>query len=413
MPCRLPTAVLLLALVARAGEVVETEHYRLDWEGERAAAEEMARLLEAAWKPYAAYFKAKPKLGKDERLKVRFFADREGWAQAITADGATPPDGAGGYYGPGSETAYLFRQPTTYYTRVLMLHEAAHQFHYLAKTGNKSPVAEWYTEGVAEYLSWHHWDGAELDLGVLPAVSLKHYSGVALRELRTEGFDLEAVVEGKTSPSRAIAWALVRHLATGREGKPHPKYETFRRKMDGGVSPAPLFWKMFGRPPAFGEELDKWLAKEQQPWVQVFNEWLPLGPNRLRGFAPVVSVVRVAEPVEFLKGTLEVPKERTMWLGGPMLHFTDENDFSVAMINRTGQMRVARRQGARWQIMEQGEGPPPSADGNYRFEVFRKGDKVYLMFEGGLSYGPYELPGHMMGLGVEKCDLVFRDLEWR
>jgi hypothetical protein len=38
---------------------------------------------------------------------------------------------------------------------------------------------------------------------------------------------------------------------------------------------------------------------------------------------------------------------------------------------------------------------------------------VYLMLEGGASYGPWELPGEGFGLAVENNDLVFPDVSWK
>ena len=35
------------------------------------------------------------------------------------------------------------------------------------------------------------------------------------------------------------------------------------------------------------------------------------------------------------------------------------------------------------------------------------------MFEGGASYGPWELPGDGFGLAVEGCDLTFADVWWK
>jgi len=405
-------AVLLLAAAVCAGEVVETAHYRIEHFGARAEAEEAGRVLEAGWTAFQSHFKTKPKSGKD-KLRVRVLPDSAAFKAALEADGVPTPD-AGGYYHPENRTAYLFRQPTEYFSRVLLLHEAAHQFHYLARTRNKNPVAEWYREGIAEFLSWHHWDGETLEAAVLPLVSLKDYAAAALAEAKADDFDLEALVEGETAPSRAFAWTLVRYLATGRDGKPLRGYARFARKMDGGVKPTPLFWRTFGRPPAFEEAFVAWLEEEQQPWVQVFNEWQGLGPGRLRGFAEgVVSVCRLRGPVELLKATLEVPRERTNWRGGALLHYVGDDDYSIAILNLTGQLRITRRVGGRWRIMEQGEGPPPSKDGNYRFEVLRRRGKVYLMFEGGLSYGPWELPGETLGLAIQNSDLRFRDLSWQ
>ena len=65
------------------------------------------------------------------------------------------------------------------------------------------------------------------------------------------------------------------------------------------------------------------------------------------------------------------------------------------------------------QILEQGQGSPPSADGYFRIQLFRKQKNVYLMLEGGASYGPWELLGTGFGLAVENNDLTFSDVTWK
>ncbi|MHC4548267.1 MAG: hypothetical protein ACYTEZ_05765 [Planctomycetota bacterium] len=406
--------LLLLVLPAAAEEhVIRTEHYELRLDGERAQAEDYSRLLEAAWKQFQRYFKAKPKLKKSERLVIRHFPDEARWTAALQADGAAVPHGAGGYYWPQNRTVYVFRQPTRYYSRVLLLHEAAHQFHYLAKTRNRSPDAAWYTEGVAEYLSWHHWDGRTLELAVLPNVSLKDYAAVALTEARAAGFDLAPRVEGKAQTSRALSWALVRWLATGQAGKPLKRFEQFRRKLDGGVRPGPIFRKTIGPPAAVQSKFLAWLEQEQQPFGYVFNEWYGLGPGRLRGFfAQGTTVCRLKAPVTFFQATMEVPTDRPGWRGGVLLHYLDNTDYSVALLDWGGYVHIKRFVGQRFQTLERGEVTAIVKGNRYAFQLFRRKDRVTMMI-GDVGFGPWELPGTTFGLAVERSDLSFRDVGWK
>lgn len=401
----------LLALLLAAPETVETDHYRLVSEGPRAEAEEFGRVLEAAHAGFAAYFKAKPKLGKGEKLPVQFFETREAWEAALRAAGATPPEGAGGYYWPADRTVRLYRQPTRLWTRALLLHEATHQFHFLACTRNRAPDAYWYKEGVAEFLGWNQWDGKDLALGVLPTVALENYPSQALADLR--GVDLEAVIEGKTEPSRPVAWAIYRHLATGNGGKPLKGFEKLGDKLDAGAKPSSFFWKSFGQPAAYRKSLVAWLEKEQQPFVPLFNEWEPLGPDRVRGFAGVVTACRLQAKATRFQATIEVPKEAAAWRGGGLLHYEGPEDYTVFLVDQAGYLRVTRRRGGAWEILEQGAGPKPSDDGNYRFEVFAKDTGMHLTFAGGAAYGPWELPRPAFGLALENCDLVFSGLAWK
>ena len=392
--------------------VVESDHYRLTMEGERQKAEEYSRLLEAAWKQWQAYFGKKPKLKKSEKLDVRYFKTREPWAAAIQRDGGKPPDGAGGYYWPPAKTAYLYTQPTDYYTRTLLLHEAGHQFHFLACTRNKEPAVGWYTEAVAEYLAAHMWDGSTLKLGVLPTISLNDYAGKALAAVKAPGFDLTKFVETAGADQRPIGWALYRYLVTGNGGKPFKRAKDFKRKMDGGVTPGPIFKKCFGKPAKVQPEFVKWLEKSQEPWEQVFVEWQGVGPGRMRATSKVVSICRLKQAPKVLEATLLVPPRGKRWLGGILVHYSSKDDFTVCLLDWGGHIRIQRRKGKGWQILERGPGPGVGDDGNYHFQAFRKGGNVYLQI-GLLSYGPWELPGSALGLAIQDCTLEFKDVTWK
>lgn len=411
---RLAALLLLVApAVAQEPVVVETEHYALHAEGPRAQAEEYARVLEAAWKQYQAYFKAKPRVKKKEKLAVRYFETQTAWADALQADSAPVVKGAGGYYHPDNKTVYLYRQPTVYYSRVLLLHEAAHQFHWLAKTKNKKPAADWYTEGVAEYLSWHHWDGTTLQLAVVPNVSLKDYSAAALKELQAEGFDFGKLIEGSVPASRAVACALLRWLATGNGGKFVKGFEPFRRKMDGGVRPSPTFRKLIGQPAPVLKQLVSWLSRNQEPFGYVFNEWFGLGPGRLRGFfLKGTTICRLKPVTPAFAATLEVPADKKGWRGGVVLHYASPSDYSVALLDWGGWVHIKRFTGRGFQTIERGEVTAIEKGSSYRFQLFRRKGKVTMMI-GNTGFGPWELPGSAFGLAVERSDLTFRDISWK
>ncbi|MHC4816514.1 MAG: hypothetical protein ACYTF8_00440 [Planctomycetota bacterium] len=408
-------ALLFLAVPAIAQDpvVVETEHYTLHAEGPRAQAEEYARVLEAAWRPCERYFKAKPKLRKGEKLVVRYFETEAAWSVALRADGAPVVMGAGGYYHPVNKTVYVYRQPTVYYSRVLLLHEAAHQFHFLAKTRNKRPVADWYTEGVVEYLSWHHWDGTTLDHAVLPNISLKDYAAAALKEMQAEAFDFGKMVEGNAPASRAVSWALVRWLATGKDGKFLKGFDALRRKMDGGVKPSPTFRKLIGQPQAVQQKLVSWLSQNQEPFGYVFNEWFGLGPGRMRGFfSGGTTICRLKRVTPAFAATLEVPADKKGWRGGVLLHYTSNTDYTVGLLDWGGWVHIKRFRDSGFRTMERGEVTAIEKGTSYRFQLFRRKGKVTMMI-GNTGFGPWELPGKAFGLAVERSDLTFRDISWK
>ncbi len=123
----------------------ETTHYRLHLPGVPAEeATEIARLAERAFPAFAAFFGAEP-----SSLPLEAWLDLDAAAfQARLAEHGIPgvPE-AGGWFEPGVG-AFLFTQPTAYYTRVLFLHELTHQFHHATSVQGAFPF--WYSEGLAE-----------------------------------------------------------------------------------------------------------------------------------------------------------------------------------------------------------------------------------------------------------------------
>ena len=408
-------AAFLLVQPARAEapevRVVETAHYRLEVEAVEATAEEYGRVLEAAYEGLAEFFGKEPKLADDERMRVRFFDTHASWAAGMRADGVEPPTDAGGYYAPAKRTAYLYRQPTRTFTRVLLVHEATHQFHYLARTRNAQPTAKWYREGVAEFLSWHTWDGARIRLGVRPRITLSDYAAKALAAVTTDGFDLGGVVAGRTWPGYPTAWALFRYLATGRDGKPLKGFETFCRKMDSGGGIGPLFKRFFRGGKRFREAFVAWLEAEQQPWTWMFNEWEDRGGGSFRGFAGVVSACRLKQPAERLTAGLEIPAEGP-WCGGLLLHYGGADDYTVALLDHRRRLRVDRRLNGAWKHLARHEVTAQPEEGVFRLEA-RRTERGITLSVGENTFGPFDLPASPLGLAVESSDVVFGEVTWQ
>ncbi len=63
---------------------------------------------------------------------------------------------------------YLLEQPSAYYRRHLLLHEATHWYLWKFLGGNGPP---WFSEGQCERMGTHRWDGNQLTLGVLPSTT--------------------------------------------------------------------------------------------------------------------------------------------------------------------------------------------------------------------------------------------------
>jgi len=133
------------------GFSVQTTHYELYAETTSADATELASLLEASADAFSAWFS---RSAPPFKMKVDYYKDEASWAAGLAADGISAPSEAGGYYSANTKTAYLFKQGNPYYSHVLLVHEATHQFHDLTRLVGQS-IPFWYGEGHAEYLSRH------------------------------------------------------------------------------------------------------------------------------------------------------------------------------------------------------------------------------------------------------------------
>ena len=409
--------VLLSAAPGAAAEraTATSEHYVVSTDGGQAEADDWARMLEAAWPQYAAWFGETPRLARGERLAVEVYDDDRPWRAAITARGGSAPS-SGGYYCPIAKVAYLKRQPSAWYTRTLVLHEAAHQFHYLACTGNDTPAGSWYVEGVAEHLSSHTWDGETLRLGVTPLVSLEDRAGKALDAVARDGFSVLALVEAESAP-RPESMFLVRYLAE-EHGK---RFTPLARKLDRGTAlDGKAFRRAFGREEAFLDAWRSWLADRQEPFVSVFVEWDARGPDLLHGTAGVVSLCRTRQAADGIAATVRARGERPL-RAGVLLAFTAPQDYVIGVVNERGSgavLQVDRLSGGRWQRLGETD-LGPKAPGGWRVEGRRGEDGVAVTAtrageEGEAGrLGPLDLPATPMGLAFDACDAAFSGLRVR
>ncbi len=262
------------------GSRVSTERYELVLAvDDEAAARDMARFADAAWEAMHDWFGAEPPAAVTP-LSVQLYGDVDSWADDIAAAGSEVPFGAGGYYWPPSEKAYVTPQPTVYYEYTLVLHEMIHQWHDLARPGEGGRPT-WYVEGLAEYLSRHDWDGECLRMGRIPLVSQEDAFAVALDELDGAPVDVSGIVGGRVEPSRPLAMALVRHLdLSDRYG---PGFDAWRDEMDavGMSDPLTRFSELVAEPDEVGLDVAESLATEQEPMVPVFLEWWHRAPDRV------------------------------------------------------------------------------------------------------------------------------------
>jgi hypothetical protein len=294
--------------------VIETEHYRLYFEIDESEALQMARLAEAAFDAMVDYFDAEPTALP---LKAGWYTDFSAFQAAIVADGTTAPD-SGGYYWPGTQTAYMFTQPTTYYSRMLFLHELAHQFHFLARTGNDGRDS-WYVEGVAEYLSRHDWDGACIRLGRLPMLTWEDTPADALAE---GDFDFS----GSGDLSRPLAWATYRYL----QHEAPDAFDAFRAAYDADAS---VLLSDHVDVAATTAAVADWLPDEQEPMTPIFLDWIHVTEGVVVGESPYFSMA-LAKSGETFTASHDTPQG----YAGVVAAYTDSSNYSAWLVGADGEL---------------------------------------------------------------------------
>ncbi|MBI2898878.1 MAG: DUF1570 domain-containing protein [Planctomycetes bacterium] len=380
---------MILWLMLLLQEETKTPHY--DLRVEKIDAADAGRMLEELHAQLTKHFGSAPA----ERLKVEVYGTRDGWSAALRRDKQPIPEGAGGYYSPGTKKAYLYVQPTEYFTRQLLLHEATHQFHYLAATGNRDPAAPWYTEGLAEYFGMHNWDGRTLRTGVVPAVTLEDYPEKAAQNLGRIGWNLGGMIEGKLPADRPEAWALIHYLIHN-----HPKpFAALSKSLDCGAKGRDAWKSVFGNADV-AEPLRAWLEKNAQPWRIVWIGWQERG-DVIEGAAGTNGAAVLKRSGPSLKAELELRSGELK--AGLIFGYRSPDDFAIAQFVGSARVRIVRRSGGGWRILAEKEVPPRErpelhlahADGRVR--VTANGEEI----------GEFEATGDF-GLNVDACRVAFR-----
>jgi hypothetical protein len=292
--------------------IVETEHYRLYFETDEAEALQMARFAEAAFDAMAEYFDATP---TDLPMEADWYADFTAFQAAIVADGTSAPS-SGGYYWPGTKTAYMYTQPTIYFTRMLFLHELVHQFHYLARTENTGRDG-WYVEGLAEVLSRHDWDGECLRLGRLPMLTWEDYPASALSEGQYS-------FEGTGDLSRPWAWATVRYL----NAEQPADFDAFRDAYDADGSVLLADYVDIDETVA---AVEAWVVGEQEPMTPVFLDWIHITDGVVAGTGPYLSMA-----VAKSEGDFAVSHDAPEGYAGVVAGYDDSSNYVAWLVGADG-----------------------------------------------------------------------------
>ncbi len=186
---------------------------------------------------------------------------------------------------------WVTEQRSAYYRRHLLLHEGTHWI-MARKYGRQAPP--WLMEGMAEWLGTHRWDGAQLQMGIIPAnrEEVPYWGRTKIiQEQLSDGVapSLESILRYSTTAHQqqeayAWSWAAVVFL------KHHPQTaETFNR--------------LLGQPLQGRDDANRWLFRQlSSQWPMLRQEWNATLSDLDYGFAPERGLLAVSPRPQLLAG---------------------------------------------------------------------------------------------------------------
>ena len=382
------------------GYLATTAHYSLHIVGfDATESEDLAALAETAWLGFAAFFGVEAA----GPLEVYVDADQAAFYATLARAGIGEPEGAGGYYDPGSGDAFLFRQPTAYYSRVLLLHELTHQ--YQDRAGGTSGLPFWYVEGLAEALGRHHWDGACLELRSRPLLSWEDYAATAQAEL-DGGAGVSALLSGQNA-SRPLAQELVRMLTSQPEFV--EGFSEWRAAVAAGASASDseALAEAVGDPEVLDDAMVDWVPNDQEPMAPVYLDWVPIAGDAAWGFAGASAAARVKLPVDQFRMVADLPAGGAS-VGTVYGYDASTGDIEMAFVSADGSVsRFAVLGGAvTWDIYG-----TVTLDSDVRWAQLAGSDSTEVTIADQVVDLPRVLPA-AGGLALYNADVIFQDLRW-
>jgi hypothetical protein len=385
----------------------ESAHYRLVSTGKKAEAEEWAKVLETAWPQFERFFGAAPKLAAGEKLRVAVFETFAALKDAAGNEGVGAADDEGGWFDPRGKAAYASRRPTIWSTRTALLHQAAHQFHQLARVGDGVKLPTWYGEGVAEHLAHHTWDGEHLKLGAVPMLSLEDRPGRALDASKRGAFNFDAVLDETSGVDRASAMHVVRYLCDSEGGRLRPKFDAVAASLDKGQKVgASEFAHAVGAWRSLLPEYADWLSGVQQTWESIFVDWDNRGDGTLRGSATVMALCKSRRDARSVSA--RVIRPRGSWRAGVLLRYGGPKDYVIGMIGNGRSAYLDRLRDGEWQRVAEVEVPAAEKD-TWRVEGRREGESVRFLVNG-QEIADIEAASGPMGLAIDNCAVDFTEI---
>ncbi|MDP6466628.1 MAG: hypothetical protein QF918_02740 [Pirellulaceae bacterium] len=223
------------------------------------AVDELPHVFDLAVPQWCDYFDVDSKLAKTWRMAAYLINDKARFGRAGLLPSDLPPFLNG--FQRGAEL-WLYRQPTEYYQRHLLLHEGTHGFMHWALGGAGPP---WYMEGVAELLGTHSWQGGQLALNHFPESkeATPHWGRIKVIKTDTEagqGKSIEEIMHYDTTAHLRVepyAWCWAAAAFFDR----NPAYRDAFRQMQKQTRD-----KTHGFSNAFQKSLS-------QDWVHIARQW--------------------------------------------------------------------------------------------------------------------------------------------
>ncbi len=403
-------ALLLITAPARAADTIPrtqlaTDHY--DLYVEQLNAPETGRMLEELYKQLATLFGKTPPT--DHLLKVAIYATRTGYIKALDDDHQVEPTNsaatsAGGYYAPGNRKAYLFIQPSDYFTRQLILHECVHQCHLQATCGNRVVNSIFYVEGIADYLGMHNWDGQHLRIGVIPTITLEDYPAKALESfVKKHDRNLEDIVSGKIPLDRSVDTMLLHFIA---DTWPK-KFAAWRNAMDHNADPIESWNKELAPLTAdTAKQFETWLKAHQEPWQIETISWQPFGQSIEGKTADnCVAISLLKQTPKTLTVEIEPQADRVM--AGLTFGHRSKEDYWIMQVQFDGSLRLIEMKSGKWQ--QQIALKAPARKGPLTFSVTQKND-ASIVSANGVELRTVQATGQV-GLNIQFGKARFRIIE--
>jgi hypothetical protein len=341
---------------ANGGVTARTTHYEVATDTDVATAEELARLLEAAYGSLRYAFGDDPAQNGAGPLRVRVYRTSSALATALAASDGGAPSAPGGAYDSSRKTVLVALQSTRFATRAVLLREAARQFQQLQARFANPRMPSWYAEGLVESLARHDWDGNCVRLGVSPLLTADDFPRAALAETTAASFRLAPLIGsasadagaadgGALTATRPMSLAIVRFLQQTDRNEWRGGFASYGPRIE--ASSLVDFNAVVGDPAAMQSPLIAFLQSQQEPFAIVGEDWEHVAPNAFFGVAASsrlgAAILKRTGPTQ-LDVTVR-PDAPANFSAGVVTSFRDPTSFTAVLVSGNGVVAEARLEG--------------------------------------------------------------------